>query len=158
MTNKGYFQMKCKDVERDLILYYYGEIDDTLKSAISNHIASCDKCASAWERVKATLDISDVKDPELPESFWQNYRRKVYQKIEDKKSPAHFGLLKPRLVQVAAMILVILLIGLGGGKLYKAKQEEAFITKNYELIKNFEMFEDFEILQHLEEIETVKEI
>lgn len=149
--------MKCKDVERDLILYYYGEIDDTLKSAIRNHIASCDKCAVAWERLKATLDISDVKEPELPESFWQGYRRKVYQKIEDKKSSARFGVLKPRFIQVAAMILVILLIGLGGGKLYKAKQEEAFITKNYELIKNFELFEDLEVLQNLEEIEAIKE-
>jgi len=150
--------MKCKDVERDLILYYYGEIEPFKEIGLKSHLESCDKCMSSWEGLKTLLESIKAEEIEMPESFWQGYRRKVYQRIEEKKSPVYFGILKPRIVQVAAMILIILLIGLGGGRLYKVKQEEAFITKNYEMIKDFELFENFEVLQNLEEIEAVKEI
>ncbi len=53
------------------------------------------------------------------------------------------------------MILVMLFIGFGGLKFYESKQEDAFITNNFEFMNNFELLEEFEILQYLEEIENV---
>ena len=34
--------MKCKDIERDLILYYYDEIEPSAKAELKAHLESCD--------------------------------------------------------------------------------------------------------------------
>ena len=148
--------MKCKDIERDLILYYYDEIEPSAKAELKAHLESCDNCMSSWERLKDTLDAAKVKELDLPDSFWQRYRSEVYEKIEGKKSFSPFKM--PRFAPAAVMALILFFAVFGGIKLYESKQDEAFISKNYELIKNLEVLEDVEILQHLEEIEAQGEI
>ena len=92
----------------------------------------------------------------MPDSFWQRYRSEVYKKIEGKKSRSQFKM--PRFAPAALMALVLFFAVFGGIKLYESKQDEAFISKNYELIKNLEVLEDFEVLEQLEEIEAQGEI
>jgi len=147
---------RCKDVEKNLILYYYDEVDPSTKAELADHLESCTRCRSSWTQLKTTLDAIKIKEPELSESFWQDYLRKVHQKIEDKRSHRYFPLLlKPRFVQVVVTVVILLVIGFWGFKFYISKKEDAFIRENYELIKNLELFENFEILRHLDEIEGV---
>ncbi|MFN3466944.1 MAG: anti-sigma factor family protein, partial [Candidatus Brocadiales bacterium] len=47
--------MTCKDVEGELVNYYYKEVDATTKSAISDHIAGCPRCQASWRDLNATL-------------------------------------------------------------------------------------------------------
>lgn len=146
--------MKCKEIEKHLVSYYYGEFEPSKRLEINNHLEACGKCMSSWERLRALLDAIKVKEPEMPESFWQDYRNKVYKKIEGKKSFSPVNLFKPRLVPAVAMVMILLFTVIGGLILYESKQEDAFISKNYELISDLELFEDFEILQYFEEIEA----
>jgi hypothetical protein len=148
--------MKCKDIEKNLILYYYDEIDPSAKVELSSHLETCTKCKSSWDQLKTTLDVIKIKEPELSESFWQNYLSKVHERVEGKKSHRYFPLLlKPRFAQVIVTVVILLIIGFGGFKFYISKKEDTFIRENYELIKNLELFENFEILRHLDEIEGV---
>ena len=145
--------MKCKNIQKELISYYYQDLNDALKAEIERHLGTCDKCMSSWERLKTTLNNIETKEPDFPHAFWQEYRRKVYEKIEGKKASnlSRFPGFAPAL---AAIVIVLSLSIFGGIRFYESKQERDFIAKNYELMKNLELFEDLEILEHMEEIEA----
>ncbi len=147
--------MRCKEIQEELISYYYNELDETSKSEIEQHLRGCSKCISSLERLKTTLNSIEAKEPDLPHVFWQRYRRKVYGKIEGKKRLKPLWV--PRFAPVAVTIIIALSLSIFGGiRLYESKQEKEFIAKNYELMKNLEFFEDLEILQNMEEIEALE--
>ncbi len=44
MTSNVPFDSACKSFEEDLVLYYYGEISDTERRPIEQHLSSCQSC------------------------------------------------------------------------------------------------------------------
>ncbi|MDI6800944.1 MAG: zf-HC2 domain-containing protein [Thermodesulfovibrionales bacterium] len=147
--------MRCRDAEKDLLLYYYEELDPSATEEIKRHLETCSRCLYSWEKIRTSLDKLKIKEHEPADAYWNNYLEKVYEKIEAKGSKKYFVVLKPAIVYVFAIILVII-TGIGGFKVYEKKQEDAFVTKNHEMIKDLELLENLEILQDLEEIENIK--
>jgi hypothetical protein len=151
--------MQCKDVQKELVNYYYNEAGNILKSAVDEHLGHCDNCASSLEKLKKTLDGIKIEEPVLTDVLWERYSQKVYKKIDSRELPQEreFRLFRlPRLIPATAAAIVLLTALWGSVKLYESKQEKTFISQNYDLIKNLEMFEEYEILQNLQEIEAVE--
>ncbi|MBI5196174.1 MAG: hypothetical protein HZA10_07620 [Nitrospirae bacterium] len=151
--------MQCKEVQKELVNYYYNEAGNVLKSAVDEHLGYCDNCASSLEKLKKTLNGIKIKEPALPDAFWKRYSQKVYKKIDSKKPHRErtswlFRL--PRLIPAAAIAMALLAVFWGGIKFYESKQENTFISQNYDFIKNLDLFEEYEILQNLQEIAVVE--
>jgi len=146
--------MKCKDIQKELVNYYYEEIDQIKRSKVYKHLETCKRCAFEWEGLKDILNAAKVKKPDLSDAFWERYRYKVYEKIEGKETAGAFW---RKFVPSSAIAAVLLFIILGSIKFYESKQEEAYVYRNYEIIKHIELLEDFDVLQHFEEIEYIGE-
>ncbi len=147
--------MKCNYTDKDLMLYYYEELDPSMTERLESHLKKCSQCTDSLNKLKATLDTIEIKDPEIEESFWTNYRAVVHKKIRERKSQNKTVLLRPRFIQSITAALLMLVIVFGGVRLYENRRQEIFIIENYELMMNIEMFEDYEMLQYLEEFEAV---
>jgi anti-sigma factor RsiW len=144
--------MKCKDAERELIPYYYGELDPSAERELKRHLEDCARCKASWDGIRNTLEAVGTDEPEMPDAFWQGYRRKVHEKVKGKRLPGPLRILKPGLAQAFVMILIFLLAGYGGQMLYRSNQEKKFIAENYELIENLELLENMEFFEYLEEL------
>lgn len=151
--------MQCRDVQKELVNYYYNDAGNVLKSEVDEHLGHCDNCASSLEKLRDALDVIKIKEPILTDVFWKRYSQKIFEKIDSKKP--HQGRTSwlfrlPRLIPATAAAIVLLTAFWGSVKLYESKQEKTFISQNYDVIKNLEMFEEYEILQNLQEIEAVE--
>lgn len=147
--------MKCKFNEEDLILYYYDELESSVKKQIQSHLEKCGKCVLTLEKLRATLNRIELTEPGLSEVKWDNYRKRIYEKIEGeslRKKPFFFT---PRFAQTVAVAALLLVTVFGGLKFYEKRQSDKFIMENYELMMDLELIEDLEILRYLEEIEEV---
>ena len=113
-------------------------------------------CASAYAQLKTDLDGIKPTEPELPDSFWPSYNRKLYSRIEKKSASQRWTLFGPRFIQVGVMALLLIFLGIGGMKLYEAREERAFISENYALMSSMELLEEFDLMQSLDEIESVE--
>jgi hypothetical protein len=80
----------CKELEEDLVLYYYGEAAVSDRKALENHIATCSRCRGFLDDLN-TLLPSMAKAKELPPTFWDNYYREVVEKITDLDEKGLFG-------------------------------------------------------------------
>jgi len=146
--------MRCSDREADILLYYYDELDVTAREEMGRHLDGCSRCASAYAKLKSTLDGVEMKVPELADSFWPSYNRKLYRKIEEKSSGQRLTLFGTRLIQVGAMALLLIFLGIRGMKLYETREERAFISENYALMSSMELLEEFDLVENLDEIES----
>lgn len=145
--------MKCKEIEKELIAYYYKETEPSMDAEISKHLEDCEMCATSWRKLKMTLNAVEVKELEMPGAFWNKYLGRVYWKIKNRKAQKRF--FTSRLVPVTAGVLTLLLVVFGGLRLYESRQEDAFISSNYEILRGLDVYQNLEVLQHLEEIEAM---
>ncbi|HHT9117119.1 MAG TPA: anti-sigma factor family protein [Candidatus Hypogeohydataceae bacterium YC38] len=141
--------MQCEDVGRELVNYYYEEVDDPLRIAISEHIPGCPRCQRAWEELKSTLNT--IKKPFIPSKLLEgDYLEGVYKKIKEKRRHRLF------LILASTLAPVILLVSLSFAMyLYTLKVETGLISQDYELIENLELFQDIDIIQNLDELEAM---
>ncbi|MFQ5330274.1 MAG: anti-sigma factor family protein [Thermodesulfobacteriota bacterium] len=146
--------MKCSDRETEILLYYYYELDGTAHEEMERHLNGCSRCASVYAKLKTALDGIELKEPELPASFWPSYNEEVYRKIAERSSGQRWTLFGPRFIQVGAMALLLIFLGIGGMKLYETREERAFISENYALMSSMELLEEFDLMQNLDEIES----
>jgi hypothetical protein len=70
----------CKELEEDLVLYYYGEIADREKYRLEQHLDNCVRCGRFLEDLHRLLPQMAVPE-ELPQSFWDNYYREIVAKL-----------------------------------------------------------------------------
>jgi anti-sigma factor RsiW len=76
--------MKCKSCSTVTINKYIdGELDNTQRDFIENHLKECEICADNYRDIKASIRIVDnetAEIPEAPEYLW----RKISLKLEEK--------------------------------------------------------------------------
>ncbi len=147
--------MKCNYNENDFVLYYYDELGLPERKAFEAHLKDCKRCASSIKKLKASLDSVNMPESELTADSSGQFRRKVYEKIEERSSRNSFILFRPGMVQTSALALLLLVTVIGGVRYYDARAERKFIMENYDLMMEIELFEDLEILEYLDEIEEV---
>jgi Putative zinc-finger len=70
----------CKELEEDLVLYYYGEIADEEKHRLEQHLGNCLGCGRFIEDLHRLLPQMALPE-ELPQSFWDDYYRETVAKL-----------------------------------------------------------------------------
>jgi predicted anti-sigma-YlaC factor YlaD len=70
----------CRDFERDLVLYYYGECNRTERNRVEAHLKSCASCHLFLDDLRTLLSLTVSLD-EPPQSFWESYLREMQTKL-----------------------------------------------------------------------------
>jgi GTP:adenosylcobinamide-phosphate guanylyltransferase len=147
--------MNCRYDNRDILLYYYGDLDRIKHEHLNEHLRSCAKCRDRLSGLKDTLDSlpSELRVPE--DVDLKNFHARVRQKLERQNERRSAILLPLKPVYAVVVIFFVIVTVIGGIKFYNEKQEQRFIMENFELIVNIDMLEDIEIIEHLEEFGEV---
>lgn len=141
--------MICREVEGGLVSYYYDEVDDATKSAISDHLTGCPRCRVSWRDLRATLDGIERTAPPT-KILERDYLAGISKKIKRRQ--------RQKLLAILASTITpfILVVALGVTAYFiKTKIETNLATQEYELIENLDLVQDMEILQELEELEVI---
>jgi hypothetical protein len=157
--------MGCKNIQPDLVNYYYRDLDGPRMSAIARHLETCAACRQTYVQIKKTLVLVAKEQLEKDKSsaFWQDFQYKVYQKLEAEKAADSWwqGLLVPRrLVPALAGAVILLLIIITSARLVKHGSEmspaDLQIAQELELIENYELIQDLDVLENLPEAEQLR--
>ncbi|MDI6760094.1 MAG: zf-HC2 domain-containing protein [Candidatus Brocadiaceae bacterium] len=141
--------MTCKEVERELVNYYYNEVDATTRSAVSDHISTCPRCQVSWKDLNATLKGVERGVPPI-KVIERDYLAGVFKKI--KKRQRH----KLLVTLVSAITPFVLMVSLGvSAYIIKTKIETSLVAQEYELIEQLDLVQDMEIIQNLEDLEAI---
>ncbi|MFP4026313.1 MAG: anti-sigma factor family protein [Candidatus Brocadiia bacterium] len=109
--------MKCKNVAEKLSAYLDGELSPTLKREIDNHLRSCPDCLDEIVRMrKVEQSLGEWPSMEIPTNFALDVRTAAEKKLEKpdpKKIIPLFATRVPALARAAAIIAVVIGVGLG---------------------------------------------
>jgi len=142
--------MRCPVKEEDFILYYYNELTEEKKSKIDIHLKNCSRCLRQWTELKEMLDTAELKQKDMPESYWDELSSRISYSLKSKPACQSN---RQRFMKPAFAVIMLLLILLSGYKWYTGWKEEQFISKNLELLQNIDMFENLDLLEHLDEFD-----
>ncbi|HXE14115.1 MAG TPA: zf-HC2 domain-containing protein [Bryobacteraceae bacterium] len=74
--------MTCSDVQENLSLYVYGELDFTTEEQIEQHLAECAHCRAALEREKLWHQAAHAVPSEVPLDVLSHCRRELHESLE----------------------------------------------------------------------------
>lgn len=65
--------------DEDLVLHYYGELDEPTAASVRGHLADCRDCRAAFAQLQRTLALvaAEMPEPELSPSFEQDVWRRL---------------------------------------------------------------------------------
>lgn len=152
--------MKCKEIQPELVAYYYNELETEKLNLIGNHLKGCHLCQEALKEIEKTLAMVGKRiDIPRSEKFWNAYLDKVYQRIEEDSflSGLYRNIfIEPKLAPILVASLLILILA-GSSSLYlinkNKKYEQMQLAQNIELFRDFEVIEDLDLLNNLELLE-----
>jgi hypothetical protein len=158
----------CKQLEEDLVLYYYGEIANNEKHKLEQHIGSCIGCGRFVEDLHRLLPHIALPE-ELPQSFWDDYYRETVSKLTHQREQKFYwrNLFAPmRMWMIPALgtaVIAALAFGVVLSKgnlpsLYNQPQERIprEIVTDTEQLEFFRSLDMLEALSGLEGLETSK--
>ena len=163
MSTKA-LETMCKELEEDLVLYYYGEIADDEKRRIDQHLGNCAGCGRFLEDLRRLLPQMSAPQ-ELPQSFWDNYYRETIQKLAHQREPGFqwrnlFAPVRMWMIPafgtavVAALAFGLILSKGNLNSLYNQPQER--IPR--ELVTDTEQLEFFKSMDMLESLSTLEQM
>jgi anti-sigma factor RsiW len=93
--------------EDELILNYYGEAPNEIRSATDTHLADCPSCTAAWRELTAVLGaVTAVPVPEPDESF----ERVMWARVSRELPPRRTGWLHGRIAVVGALAAALVAV------------------------------------------------
>lgn len=106
-------QKVCKDLEKDLILYYYGDCSVEEQERVEIHLKGCPSCSRFLTDLRTFLPLT-IESDEPPQAFWEGYSREMRKKlaaVEEKGSwwEGLFSFFRPWPVPALATALVLAL-------------------------------------------------
>lgn len=158
----------CKGFEEDLVLYYYGEIDEYEKQQLEQHLGNCLGCARFIADLHRLMPHMALPE-ELPRSFWDDYYRETVAKLTHQREQKFYwrNLFAPMRMWmipafgtavIAALALGVVLSKGNLSSLYNQAPESIpreFVTDT-EQLEFFRSLDMLEALSALEGMETSK--
>jgi len=153
----------CKNMEEDLVLYYYKEVSGAQQTRVENHIKECVPCRLYMQEMASILP-STVMNDDPPETFWTDYNREMRLKlseVREKKAwwQSLLGLLQPwprSAIAMAAVVALALTITLG--KTFWRSQEpppdDQALIEELPVAENLEFFKNMEVLDAMDFLES----
>jgi anti-sigma factor RsiW len=154
----------CRNLEEDLVLYYYGELSETDRRNCEAHLKDCEYCRGSLAAMSKLLPITATHD-EPPPDFWNDYGREMRRKLDAVAVRETWwrrivGLVAPLPVPAlatGAVLLLALTLTLGKGlwqSLTSAPDDEALIEV-LPMAEQLDFFSDMELLDNLDLLETL---
>jgi hypothetical protein len=152
----------CGDLEENLVLFHYGDLDDPERGALEGHLQSCAACANYLQDLGTLLPLTLKTDQPL-ETFWTDYNRELRQKLDraEAKSWAQtFGeFFQPRwmpALATAGVVALALTFTVGRGIwLTNDSQDDAAILEMLPVAENLEFFKAMDVLDNLDLLESM---
>jgi len=153
----------CRNLEEDLILYYYGELAESDRRNCEAHLKDCEYCRASLAEMSKLLPITAAHD-EPPPTFWSDYSREMRQKLDlaaERKSwwrsiAGLFAPLPMPALATGAMLLLALALTFGKGLWQPstpAPVHESFMEV-LPIAEQLDFFSDMELLDNLDLLET----
>ena len=153
----------CADLEADLVLLHYGDLDEVERARLRAHAANCAGCSGYLHELATLLPLAVTTDTPPPE-FWMNYNRELRHKIDaavENKSWWHnfTAIFKPGYlpaVASAALVVLALTFTLGGG-LWSGKNgtPDDEMTEALPVAEHLEFFRAMDVLDELDLLEVM---
>jgi hypothetical protein len=154
----------CPNMEQDLVLYYYRELESADEKSVQLHLETCSACRAYLQSMTALLPLT-VLTEEPTQAFWDNYNREMRQKlaeVNEKKTWWHSltALFQPwpiPAIAVAAVAALALTITLGKG--FRPASEippnDQDLIEVLPLAENLEFFKNMEVLDSMDFLEQI---
>ena len=159
-------QNACKNFEEDLVLYYYGECDETEQRRVSEHLTQCGSCCGFLDDLRRWLPQIAQAEPMTP-AFWDNYYRETVAKLAQQDERKHWWrtLIPPMKIwmvpafgTVAMAVLVIgLLFGKGNLSSFMLRPAEKIPHEILADENQLQFFESMDLLESLGKLEAQDE-
>ncbi len=153
----------CADLEADLVLLHYGDLDGAERARLQAHAANCAGCSGYLNELTTLLPLTVTTDTP-PQEFWMNYNRELRHKIDaavENKSWWHklTVIFKPGYlpaVASAALVVLALSFTLGGG-LWSGKNgtPDDEMTEALPVAEHLEFFRAMDVLDELDLLEVM---
>lgn len=154
----------CRNLEEDLVLYYYGELSESDRRRCEAHLKDCDACRASLAAMSKLLPITAAHD-EPPPAFWNDYSREMRGKLDAVTERETWwrrivGLVAPLPVPAlatGAVLLLALTLTLGKGlwqSSTSAPDDESFMEV-LPIAEQLDFFSDMELLDNLDLLETL---
>jgi predicted anti-sigma-YlaC factor YlaD len=153
----------CKNMEEDLVLYYYKELSGAQQTRVENHIKECAPCRLYMQEMASILP-STVMNDDPPETFWTDYNREMRLKlseVREKKAwwQSLLGLFQPWPRSAIAMVAVVALaLTITLGKTFWRSQEpppdDQALIEALPVAENLEFFKNMEVLDAMDFLES----
>lgn len=153
----------CADLEADLVLFHYGDLDGGARERLQSHIAYCAGCSDYLKELTVLMPLT-VKTDTPPQEFWMDYSRELRHKIDaavDHKSwwQNITAIFQPRYLSAlaaAAVVVLALTFTLGRG-LWNGKNDipDDELSEALPVAENLEFFRDMDVLDDLDLLEIM---
>ena len=154
----------CRDLEEDLLLYYYGEVSESARGNCEAHLKNCEACRASLAEMRSLLPMTAAHD-EPAQAFWEDYSREMRRKLDAVAERETWwrrivGLVAPLPVPAlatGAVLLLALTLTLGKGLWHSsapAPDDEAFMEV-LPMAEQLDFFSNMELLDNLDLLETL---
>jgi len=154
----------CKNLEEDLVLYYYGELTGPARADVESHLKNCDSCRLSLGEMSKLLPMT-VEPDEPPQAFWDNYSREMRRKLDAvvesetwwEKIAAVFRPLPMPVLATGAVVLLALTLTFGRGLWQSSapSSDDAAFMEALPMAENLDFFTNLELLDNMDLLETL---
>jgi hypothetical protein len=103
--------MKCKKYEEKIVLYLYGELNESDKAELESHIQECPSCLEDLEYTKKVFKLVDDNKEVAPEAHWEKCWKEIGAGTQVEPRKQKRFLLAPRWVYASAALLLVFVLG-----------------------------------------------
>lgn len=153
----------CADLEADLVLLHYGDLDGVESKRLQSHVANCSGCSGYLIELTALMPLT-VKNDTPPQEFWMDYSRELRHKIDAAVESKSWwqniaAICYPRYLPAlaaAAVVALALTFTLGGGS-WSGKKDMPYddFSETLPVAENLEFFRAMDVLDELELLEVM---
>ncbi len=123
--------MKCKTVNKQLILFYNNELSEIQNQEIKDHLENCKVCYSLYYELEMTFNLIVKKEILKPNPYLYTIVNQRLIDIKNKKTKSIFRRVNKKVLQ-HALLSLMLVMGLWGGiklgNINEVKQKERLIV------------------------------
>ena len=154
----------CRNLEEDLVLYYYGEVSESARGNCEAHLKNCEACRASLAEMRSLLPMTAAHD-EPPQAFWEDYSREMRRKLDAvteretwwRRIVGSVAPLPVPALATGAVLLLALTLTLGKGLWQSsttALDDEALIEV-LPMAEQLDFFSNMELLDNLDLLETL---
>ncbi len=152
----------CAELEADLVLLHYGDLDDGARPDIQSHTTHCVGCSAYLAELAALLPLAVATDAP-PQEFWMDYNRELRHKIaaavENKSWWRNWTVIFQRgylpAFATSAVVVLALTLTFGTGLWSGKNGHDDELSEALPVAENLDFFRAMDVLDDLDLLEMM---